>query len=101
MTTKPSYIDKLATRIQSSIDLGAVDDEDLLLYRIYAVLLLAKGKNVTSEDVHNAWAVWACEHEPDSRNLVPFKDLPEDVQHKDDPYAEIIRRIAEQLQINE
>jgi len=101
MTITDSYIDRVAAEIRRSADPdAAASDEDLLLYRIYAVLLLAKGKHITSEDVHNAWSAWASEYEPDSRNLVPFKELSLKAQRKDEPYAEIIRKIAEQMQIN-
>lgn len=37
----------------------ALPDEDTSsLFRIYAVSLLAKGEEVTREDVHNAWIAW-------------------------------------------
>ena len=55
-----SYLDKIALEVRQVSDPdAAASDEDLSLYRIYAVLLLAKGEDVTAEDVHDAWAAWA------------------------------------------
>jgi hypothetical protein len=97
-----SYIDRIAAEIRRTADPdAATSDEDLPLYRIYAVLLLAKGQDVTAEDVHNAWVAWASEHEPDSRNLLPFKELSLRVQRKDDSYLDAIHQVAGRLQSGE
>src|SRR5688572_22285767 len=93
-----SYLDKIAAEIRRTADPdAALSDEDLPLYRIYAVLLLAKGQDVTAEDVHNAWAAWASEHEPESRDLLPFKELSLRVQRKDLLYADAIHQVAERM----
>lgn len=95
-----NYLNLLAAEIQREANPEAVPpDEDLPLYRLYAVLLLAKGATVNDEDVHNAWAAWASEHEPDSNKLIPFKELSLKVQRKDDPYVAAIRRVAERHRI--
>ncbi len=92
-----NYLDLLASEIQRTADPEAVPpDEDTALYRQYAVLLLAKGQMVTAEDVHNAWAAWASEFDPESRHLLPYKELSLTAQRKDEPYAEAIRRVARQ-----
>jgi hypothetical protein len=91
-----SYIDKIAVEIRRSAEPNAASaDEDLSLYRIYAVLLLAKGRDVTAEDVHNAWAAWASEHEPESWSLLPFKEIPIRVQCKDKYYVDVIHKVIE------
>jgi hypothetical protein len=93
-----NYLDKIAAEIQRSADPEALPpDEDLPLYRLYAVLLLAKGQDVTAEDVHNAWAAWASEHEPASQHLRPFKELSLRVQRKDEVYVDAIHQVAERL----
>ena len=95
-----SYLDKIAVEIQQTADPdAALLDKDLPLYRIYAVLLLAKGQDIVAEDVHNAWAAWACEHEPESGNLMPFKDLSLRVQRKDQPYVDAIHQVAERMRL--
>ena len=102
MQVIPSYIDRIAAEIRRTADPNAAaSDEDLPLYRLYAVLLLTKGQEVTAADVHNAWAAWASEHEPNSRNLLPFKELSLRVQLKDEPYAEAIRKVAQQMRVSE
>lgn len=97
-----NYLDKIAAEIQRIADPEAVPpDEDLPLYRLYAVLLLAKGQDVTEEDVHNAWAAWASDHEPDSRHLLPFKELSIRAQRKDRVYVEAIHQVAEHMGLGE
>jgi hypothetical protein len=93
-----SYLDKIAAEIQHMAEPGIVPSgRDLSLYRIYAVLLLAKGHQVTLEDVHNAWAAWASESETESRNLVPFKELSAHTQTKDEPYMNAIHEVARRV----
>jgi hypothetical protein len=97
-----NYLDKIAAEIQRTADPDALPpDDDLPLYRQYAVLLLAKGEEVTAEDVHNAWAAWASDHDPESRNLLPFKELSIRSQRKDDPYVEAIHKVAKRLRFGE
>lgn len=93
-----NYLDLLAAEIQRAADSEATPpDEDLPLYRLYAVLLLAKGQAVTAEDVHNAWVAWASEHDPDSPSLKPFKELSPGTQRRDEPYVAAIHKVAAKL----
>jgi hypothetical protein len=97
-----SYLDKIAAEIRRTADPdAALSDEDLPLYRIYAVLLLVRGQDVTAEDVHNAWAAWASEHEPENRNLLPFKELSLRAQRKDQKYVDAIHQVAERMRPSE
>src|SRR5215210_6190825 len=93
-----NYLDKLAAEIQRTADPDSTPpDEDLPLYRLYAVLLLAKGEDVTTEDVHNAWAAWASDHDPESRHLKPFKELSLAVQRKDEKYVGAIHKVSARM----
>lgn len=93
-----SYVDDIARRIRKvSSPEAAKANEDMPLYRIYAVLLLVKGENVTAKDVHDAWSSWASEYQPDNQNIVPFEELSTSTQYKDEPYARVIRSIADCL----
>lgn len=90
-----NYLDLIAAEIQRTAEPESIPpDEDLPLYRQYALLALTKGRDVTTEDVHNAWATWASDHDPDHRHLIPFKELSLSEQRKDEPYAEAIRQVA-------
>lgn len=90
-----NYIDDLAEDIYESVE-GHVpaNRDDLALYRIYAVLCLSKGQAVTNEDVHNAWAAWQAEMNPEHRSLVPFRELSPATQALDEPYRDAIRAVA-------
>jgi hypothetical protein len=92
-----NYLDRIAVEIRRTAHPDAVARDDLPLYRLYAVLLLAKGQAVTVADVHNAWAAWASEHEPASPHLMPFAELSGHIQQKDEPYVEAIRTVAARL----
>ena len=89
------YLDRIAAEIwrtaQPETDFP---DDELPLYRVYAVLLLAKGTAVTNEDVHDAWVAWALEYDPESRHLKPFKELSLAVQERDQRFVAAIREVA-------
>lgn len=94
MTT--TYLDDMATRIRSEVPPEYLPDEDTsALFRLYALLALAKGTDVTTEDVHNAWAAWMQERDPQHRSLKPFGALDAATQEQDQPYAQAIRRAVD------
>ena len=102
MQAAGTYLDVIAADIQRSAEPNAAQQsEDLPLYRLYAILVLAKGQDVTAEDVHNAWVAWASEHEPENRNLLPFKELSVSVQRKDQRYVDAIHQVAGRIQPRE
>ena len=90
-----NYLDDVANRIRSAVPPGDLPHDDTRnLFRLYALLMLAKGDKVDAEDVHNAWVAWMAEREPDHESLLPFADLPADVAAQDAPYVEAIRLVA-------
>lgn len=91
-----NYLDELAKEIffESNTDKDGFWFDDRMLYRAYALLLLAKGEAVTNEDVHNAWAVWASEYDENHRSLIPFDDLEPQIQALDEPYTRAIHKVA-------
>ena len=97
--TEPSYIDRIAIAIHQEAEPDSDPTEDLALYRLYAVLLLAKGESVTDEDVHDAWAAWASEHQPGHRSLVLFRMLPYHIQEMDRPYTLAIHAVSARMKI--
>ncbi|MEU0374987.1 hypothetical protein ABZ070_33290 [Streptomyces sp. NPDC006283] len=87
-----TYLDTLADLIRSCLPPDAeppADSDDL--FRIYAVLLKAKGEQVTDEDVHNAWSAWMQSVDSTHAALVPFRDLDPETRAFDAPYARAIR----------
>lgn len=95
MTT--NYIDKVALAIAQWCNDPAPADEDMRLYRIYAVLALTLGVRTTNEAVHDAWSAWRAATKPDHRSLVPFAALDPAVQDLDTPYRDVIIAVAERL----
>lgn len=90
-----TYIDELAGDIKREVgpDLlpeGNVDS----LFRVYALLALLKGEEVSPQDVHDAWTVWMSDQDPGHRSLKPFAELDAETQSADAPFADAIRRVA-------
>jgi hypothetical protein len=93
-----TYLDELADAIRREVDPAALPDGDTAsLFRLYAVLLLAKGVAVTAEDVHNAWAAWMSGRDPAHQAIKPYRQLPDDIRRSDQPFLEAIRRVASRL----
>jgi len=90
-----TYIDDLAGRVEDAIPPELRPREDAQrLYRLYALLVLVRGEQVTAEDVHDAWSVWMTERHSGHRSLVPFVELAQDVRESDQPFVESIRQVA-------
>ena len=98
-----SYLDDLAKRIRDHAPAAGLLTGRLTtpkldsLFRLYAVLALAKGEAVTEEDVHNAWAAWRQDADEDHSALRPFEELDLAKQAQDSPYAEAIRSAVREL----
>ena len=73
------YLDEWALAISKHCrDLNIRNKTDLALLRLYALIGLAKGSQVTTADVHNAWATWEITYGlHDHPKLVPFARIPE------------------------
>jgi hypothetical protein len=92
-----TYLDALANEIRGVVAPDALPDEDTSsLFRIYAVLLMAKGQEVTREDVHNAWVAWMLDKGETHNSMVLFDDLPAETQAEDSPFVVAIRTVARQ-----
>ena len=90
-----SYVDELAEAIRRLIPRELVPEGDVsMLFRIYAVLALAKGEQVRLEDVHDAWAAWMSGQDLAHRSLKPLRELPPEIQLADRPYLDAIRMVA-------
>lgn len=92
------YLDELAEAIRRAVPPDALPEGNTFpLFRVYAVLLLAKGEQVTRADVHNAWVAWMAGEGGYHESLVPFSDLNPATQAEDSPYVVAIRTVARSL----
>jgi hypothetical protein len=90
-----SYLSEDADLIRSELPEGVQPPEGSDgLFILYAVLMRAKGENVTPSDVHDAWAAWISGAEGQHKSLVPFESLDPKTQQEDHPYVEAIHRAA-------
>jgi len=90
-----SYLDDLAAQIEHEVPTDVLPQRDTkLLFRLYALLLLAKGSAVTAPDVHNAWAVWMQERDPSHPAISSFEELDPAAQASDEPFVAAIKSVA-------
>ena len=90
-----TYLDDIANSIKRSVPPDLLPDGDThALFRLYALLALVKGAEVTQEDVHHAWTAWKLEHDPNHPSVRPFAALDESTRSSDEPFAEAIRAVA-------
>lgn len=95
-----NYLNDIATKIKAGVPANDLPHEETEgLFRIYAVLLLAKGEYVTREDVHNAWVAWMTPRDPRHPSLVPSDQLKTDIAADDEPYVRAIHAAARSLTI--
>src|SRR6202040_4089784 len=93
-----SYLDELAAQIKREVPAEILPGHDTkLLFRLYALLLLAKGTAVTGSDVHNAWAVWMQEADPGHKAIRPFEELDPAEQASDQPFVAAIKLVAHRV----
>jgi hypothetical protein len=91
-----TYLDDLATKIERLVPRELIPEEDTgALFRLYALLALVKGPGVDASDVHNAWAAWMQERNPDHRSIKPFDELDAETKASDEPFARAIRAVAD------
>ena len=86
-----NYIDKRAHEILRVSDPEEVMSPSYIkLFRIYAVLSFALGKQTSLRDVHDAWSAWRSETNPNHKSLIPFDELSYEVQELDRKYMKAI-----------
>jgi hypothetical protein len=89
------YLNDVARAIRDEVPEDVLPEgTTLALFRLYAVLLLAKGADVTREDVHNAWVAWMASEDAQHGSLVPFSELDAETQAEDSPFVAAIRAVA-------
>lgn len=90
-----TYLDDIANAIRAAVPQHLIPNEDTdALFRLYAVLALAKGPAVEPPDVHNAWAAWMHERDPNHPAIRPYEELDADTQRMDEPFAQAITAVS-------
>ncbi len=92
MSPPGNYVDATVTALAARLP-----DCDPDLLRLYTLLALTVGAEVTLKDVHDAWAVWRTLTRPEHPSIVPFDQLTPEVQDLDSRYADAIRDVANEV----
>lgn len=93
-----TYIQRIAEEIRLHVGSQRLPNtETEELFEIYALLALTRGVATTRRDVHDAWVVWMLWRGEEHESMVPYENLPVDVQADDEPFAKAIREVAELL----
>lgn len=95
-----NYIDDIAAEMRRRVPDDVLPHGDTsMLFRMYAMLALSKGLDVTAADVHDAWSVWMLSLGQDHSALRPFSELREDVRQGDIPYVKAVHETVRSLGI--
>jgi len=90
-----TYLRDIAGAIRGEIDVDRLPTGDIdLLFDLYAVLALIRGLDTTRRDVHETWVAWMLAEGEQHPSMVPFEDLPPEVQAEDEPFVRAIRTVA-------
>lgn len=87
-----NYIEKIRTELSKKISV----EGDLL--DLYTLLVLTKGIDCELIDVHDAWAIWKNKINPSHKSLIPFSELPLEVQELDRKYTKAIRETGKLME---
>lgn len=96
---RTTYIDMVVNEVSARTHIRNAN-----LVHLYALLVLIKGEEITLKDVHDAWSMdmnfrprtGRC-YGHDHTSIVPFGDLSEETQNKDEKYVDILRSIAREM----
>lgn len=92
------YLDEIAAAIRSRVPADRIPEGDTAeLFRLYAVLLRAKGTTVTQSDIHDAWVAWISGRDDTHTAQIPYSELAPEIQSQDEPFGAAVRAVAEQL----
>ena len=95
-----TYIDEIVEKVAERTELKGKN-----LIRLYSLLVLVKGENITLEDIHDAWSMdmnfkditppfcYGREH----KSIVPFDQLNEETQNKDKEYLDALLTVAKEM----
>lgn len=95
-----TYIDKVYKLVQEATGLKSKET-----IKMYSLLVLTKGENITLSDIHDGWSMVMNFKETnpphcyghDHKSIVPFDQLSKETQDRDIRYLEAIHKVAKML----
>lgn len=95
-----TYIDEVYDKVQKATGL-----KSSATIKMYSLLVLVKGEDITLSDVHDGWSMVMNFKEAnppycyghDHKSIVPFEQLPVETQERDRKYVEALINVAKEL----
>lgn len=88
-----NYLQQEAECIKQALSAGtSVPENSDSLFIMYAVLMRAKGVDVTASDVHDAWSAWMMQQDPEHEAIRPYEELDQETKDLDEPFLLAIKK---------
>lgn len=88
-----NYLQNDAELIKQSLPEGtSVPNNSDSLFVIYAVIMRAKGADITASDVHDAWSAWMMRQDPSHEAIRPYEELDPATKAEDEPFLLAIKK---------
>lgn len=73
-----------------------MEEEELYqLYALVSLILERLGFDVLDADIHDAWALWEMKTNPGHPSIVPFDELTQETQDKDNMYTQAVNQVLD------
>jgi hypothetical protein len=91
-----TYLDEIAQALRAEVpsDVLPVDGDLDQLFRLYALLVRAKGATTTPSDVHDAWSAWMVDSGQAHESITPYEHLDGETKQADEPFLRAIHTVA-------
>jgi len=94
MDMKSNYVQLATFALRRELGYSDLEPD---LECLYVLLVLTRGEQTTLQNVHDAWAVWRTQTNPQHKSCIHFEDLSLEVQELDREYMQAIRGASVRL----
>lgn len=66
-------------------------------YLSLACTSASTGTPITNEEIHDAWSIWKNKVDKTHKSIIPYIQLPIEIQELDTPYTDAVNRAADRF----
>jgi len=85
LVMESNYVQLATETLREELGAGLESDLECL----YVLLVFTRGEQTTLRDVHDAWAIWRTQTNPQHKSCIRFEDLTLEVQELDQKYMQL------------